>query len=539
MKQWSALTSRVSLAPPISEAAREEAQDKWADPPMPRDYQLLLPHTQQLLRIARSGKFAQKRKAQQDLDADDEGFGEREEGAIAEEILGKANGPEERAFVAKKWRPTPDSSIVPDHLHWEFLAKRRKGLPNFYHGSQNEGVPNGIPQMVKRKTRVQRVLDPATGESVIYSVLALEGQHLENELPAESAMEPAVLAAGTVIEGLGTVNADGVIDLTPANPPPAASRRARPPPKKKGGPGRGKKRVTFTNPDGSTYTTIVPNATKIVPKPGQVVRHVAKGEEAGKDVSMEEAAKLAQGTDEVGAQGQEGGEEGDGHGEGDDDGDDDEDDEGDDGSEEGEIADEEAPTPAKKTSVPPPTQVDAKPEAEAGQDASGDVEMKDQPRPESTDPPAQATSEPAARDASSSPDLPLAQGAPASQSRQGSVAVPADGDQATAATTDESMAEAPASTDAPAEQTEAKEATADAEQPSAAAEPVEPVEPAPPSTEPAELPTTAAAEESVEAGETAEAVAGGAAEASQEEPPAQFEDGEEDLLGSLERSLES
>lgn len=519
MKQWSALTSRVSLAPPISEAAQQEAQDKWADPPMPRDYQLLLPHTQQLLRIARSGKFAQKRKAQQDLDADDEGFGEREESAIAEEILGKANGPEERAFVAKKWRPTPDSSIVPDHLHWEFLAKRRKGLPNFYHGSQSEIAPNGMPQVARRKTRVQRVLDPATGESVIYSVLALEGQTLENELPAESAMEPAVLAAGTVVEGLGTVNADGVIDLTPANPPPAASRRARPPPKKKGGPGRGKKRVTFTNPDGSTYTTIVPNATKIVPKPGQVVRHVAKGEEAGKDVSLEEAAKLAQGTDDVGTQGQEGGEEGEGQGEGDDDGDDDDDDDGDDGSEEGEIADEEAPASEKKPQPAPSNDEEPKPEAQPEQSQKDDVEMQDQLPAESAEAPAQATTEPGARDASSSPDLPLAHAAPTSQSRQGSVAAPAAPEEAPG---DEPMAEPPASAN---EQGDAGEAPKTAES----------TEPAPPSTEAAELPTTPTNEKK---GESGEAVQVGDAQPSQDEPPAQFEDGEEDLLGSLERSLE-
>lgn len=513
---------------------------------------MLLPHTQQLLRIARSGKFAQKRKAQQDLDADDEGFGEREDGAIAEEIIGKANGIEERTFMVKKWKPTPDSAIVPDHLHLEFLAKRRKGLPNFYHGAANEAVPNGVPQLTKRKTRVQRVLDPATGQSVVYSVLALEGQNLENELPEESTMEPAALAAGTVVEGLGTVNADGVIDLTPANPPPAASRRARPPPKKKGGPGRGKKRVTFTNPDGSTYTTIVPNATKIVPKPGQVVRHVAKGEEAGKDVSMEEAAQLARGTDEVGAQGQEGSEEGEGQeggeGEGEDDGEDDEDDDGDDGSEEGEIADEEAQAPAKKTSSVPPTaqeepepaQEEAKPASEGGNDADGDAEMMDQVPPETAEPPAEPATDSKAKDASSSPELPLAHTGQTAEAGQEalkeSVAEPTAAVETSATLAEETSTEPPATAEALVEQPEPTEPPAEEPVP-AETEPAEPAaEVTAGSDMPAEVDVPAAAEGTeagvvqTEAGETGEEEAADAVQT--------FEDGEEDLLGSLERSLE-
>ena len=107
--------------------------------------------------------------------------------------------------------------------------------------------------------------------------------------------------------------------------PSIAPRRNRPPPKKKGGPGRGKKRVTFTNPDGTTYTKIVPNATKIVPQPGQTIKHVAKGEEATADVSTEEAAKVSQQQQE--GQGDEG--EGEGEGEGEEGSGDEDDEEGD------------------------------------------------------------------------------------------------------------------------------------------------------------------------------------------------------------------
>lgn len=345
MKQWSAAPSRISLAPPPTEAEIEKSHDKWADPAMPENFQLLLPHTQQLLRIARSGRYGTKRKSPPDAEPDADEFNAREEEGLAEELSSKPIHNEEKGFMARKWRHVPESALVPEHLHWEFLAKRRKGLPSFYHGGPTEISTTGVPQIAKRKTRVQRVLDPATGESVIYEVVALEGQVLENELPAESQMQATPLEPGTTIDGLGTADDEGLINLVPANPT-APSRRNRPPQKKKGGPGRGKKRVTFTNPDGSTYTTIVPNATKIVPQPGQTVKHVAKGEDAGKDVSMEEAARLAnengepvEGDDDDDEEGEEG-----------DDDDDDED------REDGEIQEDDAQiatTPAKKASAEP------------------------------------------------------------------------------------------------------------------------------------------------------------------------------------------
>jgi hypothetical protein len=340
------MPSRISLAPPPSETDIEKALDKWAEPAMPESSHLLLPHTQQLLRIARSGKYGTKRKTAPEAEPDGDDFNAREEEGVPDEVLAKPTHTEEKGFMARKWRQVPESALVPEHLHWEFLAKRRKGLPNYYHGGANDPTAGGASQVAKRKTRVQKVLDVATGESVIYEVVALEGQVLENELPADSQMQATHLEPGTTIEGLGTADEDGLISLVPSGPVAPTRVRNRPPPKKKGGPGRGKKRVTFTNPDGSTYTTIVPNATKIVPQPGQTVKHVAKGEDAGKDVSMEEAARMTQETGDAGDQE----EEGDDDEEGDDGDDDDED------REDGEIQEDDAEvaaTPAKKSTPAP------------------------------------------------------------------------------------------------------------------------------------------------------------------------------------------
>lgn len=480
---------------------------------MPRDYQLLLPHTQQLLRIARSGKLGTKRKAAPDLDVEGDDFGSREDDTQAEENAGKASSLDDRVFVAKKWRPTPESALVPEHRHWDFLAKRRNGLPNFYNGLVTEVAPNGIPAIAKRRTRVQKVLDAATGESIIYEVLALEGQVLENELPADSQMPAMAVAPGTTIEGLGTADDEGLINMIPANPP-AASRRNRPPPKKKGGPGRGKKRVTFTNPDGSTYTTIVPNATKIVPQPGQTVKHVAKGEEAGKDVSIEEAAKYAKDhPDEPGLEGEHGDDDGDDDDEGDDEGDEDDD------REDGEIQDDEQKpsTPAKKASSQPAEEQKPEPQAAEPQD----VQMEDAP-PASEE---RLKTQSVERDASSSPEMPLAQG---------------------------SAAPAPAPAE-PAEEAAAKEPSP-VKEPSPAKEPSPPKEPSPakePSKEPSPAQEPSPAEPQAEQQQQApntETEGGEEVAAEQQEtaneggegeaPTQTFEDGEEDLLGSLERHLE-
>lgn len=426
VKQWNQAYSRVSLAPPVSESQNPEDQ-KWADPPMPRDYQLLNPWTQQLLRLARSGKVGTKRKKEPDLIDED-----KPEDEVAEEVS-KAQI-DERGYIAKKWRQVPEHLLEPEHKHFEFLAKRRRGLPSLYGPEQQNGAP-----VAMRKTKVQR--PGADGEIAVYEVLIPEGQHIEGEVTESTELadvKPIVAAPGTAIEGVGIANEEGVL-VAEHLKPAVAPRRNRPPPKKKGGPGRGKKRVTFTNPDGSTYTTVVPNATKIVPQPGQTVKHVAKGEEASADVTAEEAAAHQQSQPE--------GEEGSGSDDGEDDGDDDDD------REDGELSEDDAPgtgaatpakpdTPAKKATPVPPTQngegepmedvkpsepaelektEEAKPEAPAEEATQGKGVEPTEPQAEETQAeekqadeqpsepaPAPAAEEDKSRDPSSSPEMPLA-----------------------------------------------------------------------------------------------------------------------------------
>ncbi|TKA23958.1 hypothetical protein B0A50_06464 [Salinomyces thailandicus] len=427
VKQWGFQAARISLAPPVAETA-DGNEDKWGEPPMPRDSSLLQPWTQQLLRLARSGKVGSgKRKnvSSDPLDGMDEDRGEGEEAAddAVKTTL------EDRGYVAKKWKAIPESLLVPESKHFEFLAKRRKGLPSIYGAELSAAAV--VPM---RRTKVRRTAAPAAegleAMVTIYEVLLPEGQVLEGEitdLTEMAELKPTSAVPGTVIEGLGIANDDGIIVAEHLKPSLAAPRRSRPPPKRKGGPGRGKKRVTFTNPDGSTYTAIVPNATKIVAQPGQTVKHVAKGEEAAADINQVKTEATVQpsgegegvGEGEVDQQAGEGEGEGEGEEEGSEEGEEGEEDDDDEQREEGELSDEDAPT-AGATPAPAPASAvqrtagesaaedpPSKPEAakSKGQDAQDpDTASTAEPAPEPA-----AKQPPSPRDASSSPELPLAQ----------------------------------------------------------------------------------------------------------------------------------
>jgi hypothetical protein len=140
-------------------------------------------------------------------------------------------------FTIKKYVKVARHNELPEP---EYLAKRRKGLPSQY--------INGQVQAPLRETKVKKL--DAEGNIAVYKVLAPEGQAVEGEVaPTDAAIEvePVVAAPGTVVEGVGVVNAEGIVianDILQQTPP----RRRPPPPKKKktrAGPGRGRRRVNF------------------------------------------------------------------------------------------------------------------------------------------------------------------------------------------------------------------------------------------------------------------------------------------------------
>lgn len=183
VKQWSQTYAKVSLAPPVSEVEAGK-DDKWGEPPMPQNYQVLTPWTQTLLRLARSGKVGNKRKA--DAEADDD----KPEDEVPEEET-KQSSIDERGIVAKKWKAKPEHSNEPEHKHFSFLAKRRRGLPSLYGPDQQAVV---VPM---RKTKVQKA--DMNGEVAVYEVLVPEGQTIEGEI-AESTeladVKPVTAAPG-------------------------------------------------------------------------------------------------------------------------------------------------------------------------------------------------------------------------------------------------------------------------------------------------------------------------------------------------------
>jgi hypothetical protein len=189
---------------------------------MPRDSHMLPEHSQQLLRAARAGRvYKPPVPIEDDNEVEDE---EKEHKEV------------QTGFTIKKYVK------VARHLEAtepEYLAKRRKGLPSQY-------VMNGVAQPALRETKVKKL--DAEGNATVYKVLVPEGQAVAGEVqPTDDAMEvtPATAAPGTIVEGVGVVNAQGVVvanDILHQTPP---RRRPPPPKKKRGGPGRGKKRVVF------------------------------------------------------------------------------------------------------------------------------------------------------------------------------------------------------------------------------------------------------------------------------------------------------
>ncbi|KAL9629569.1 MAG: hypothetical protein Q9164_006826, partial [Protoblastenia rupestris] len=185
--------------------------------PLPRDYSMLPENSQVLLRAARMGLPKEKPTAEDDKENEDEE---------------PSKAYEDATFVAHKWALVPDDE-APEP---EYLAKRRKGLPSVYSGLS---VPvGGSGQM--RKTKIRKI--DAEGNNYVWEVLVPEGQTVDGEVLADEASLTLPPAPGTIVEGLGVVNHEGVV-IAGEQAAPAPTRRRPPiPKKKKHGPGRGRKK---------------------------------------------------------------------------------------------------------------------------------------------------------------------------------------------------------------------------------------------------------------------------------------------------------
>ena len=317
---------------------------------MPRDAAMYSPMSQALLRAARMG---QVNKPPPPPLEDEKEPGDDED----------AEGDVDTGFVAKRW------AVVPRHLEGpepEFLAKRRKGLPSVYSGAT--GVVGGSAQM--RKTKVRKI--DASGTATVLDVLVPEGQTVEGEIVEEETTSTAALAPGTVVDGVGVANAEGVIIAGDQVLPTPPRRRPPPPKRKPKGPGRGRRRkVGFVSITSTQGTGVKPE--DVGPGGGENTLHVTNGQDAKEGVEMREGSILQDG--EEGSEDDEEGEEGD---------------EGD--REEGELS----PSPSSLSKSPSKAPQQPTPSAEP----DGDAEAPDLDLTTSAAPPP--------REPSSSPDLPLA-----------------------------------------------------------------------------------------------------------------------------------
>ena len=261
VRQWRKSPAVVTTALPRETPGIANTRNSgWQELPMPRGSELYSPMSQALLRAARMGQINRPKPTPPE---DEKEPGEDDD----------AEGDLEIGYVAIKWSQVPKELEEPE---MEFLAKRRKGLQSVYGG--NIGPQGSGSQM--RKVKVRRV--DAEGNSYVWDVLVPDGTVVEGEIVEGDGVTTEAPAPGTVIEGVGIANSEGVV-IAGDQVLPIPPRRRPPPPKRKAkGPGRGrKKRPAVVNG----------GAGNSVP-----LQHLGAANEG--ETSLPDATKQADGTDQ-------------------------------------------------------------------------------------------------------------------------------------------------------------------------------------------------------------------------------------------------
>ncbi|KAF9888397.1 hypothetical protein FE257_008675 [Aspergillus nanangensis] len=258
VRRWTRQTQTVSQVPK-SEASESIVEgpggkQKIPEHPMPRDSHLLTPQSRALLRAARAGCIYIRQASKESEDD------EKEATDVEEQPVLQSS---ERTFVTRKWATVPRHLEAPEV---EFLAKRRPGLASLYGASagSTDGGNNSAPM---RRTRFKKV-DSATGNISIYEAWVPEGHKIEGEItddarvvPESSAVTvtPEAPAPGTVIDGVGVVNAEGVVVAEAGSVSVMTPPKRRPPPPKRKAKGFGKgrrKKVMFAPGDGADASLV-------------------------------------------------------------------------------------------------------------------------------------------------------------------------------------------------------------------------------------------------------------------------------------------
>ncbi|KAI4726449.1 hypothetical protein E4T49_05826 [Aureobasidium sp. EXF-10728] len=289
VRQWISSDTIVGLPPPTEVV--QGGDNALPELPMPRDSHLLTPLTQQLLREARRPRLAKRPQEPTEDDKQEE----EEEGE-----------PVSTGWQSKKWTQVPSHQEKPER---EFLAKRRKGLPSMHTQIALQAANAVASSANTRKTKVMK--SDADGNTTVYEVLVPEGQTVEGEVVDDAIMAdaaPVQAAPGTVIDGVGIANAEGVFVATdllqqqqqPMRRKPIPPRRIR-----KGGPGRGKKKVMFNPNEGhNAAATSTPGGGVSVATPSTLN---ANADDSAMDIdSTPKPDANDEGDDEDGEEGEDG-----------------------------------------------------------------------------------------------------------------------------------------------------------------------------------------------------------------------------------------
>lgn len=189
---------------------------------MPKDHTLLTPHSQELLRAARSGRLYKRPAPADEEEGDHDGHANEKTDKKEEEAAPKG-------FSIKVWRQIPRNVEAPGISH---LAKRRKNIITIASKTPQERPQSST---VTRATvrRVDAAGNPYTEEVTLADGQAVDGQIISTRVET-------VQATGGALNQL-------------------ASQRRRPPPPKrktKAGPGRGKKKNRGGISGGPTHAIV-------------------------------------------------------------------------------------------------------------------------------------------------------------------------------------------------------------------------------------------------------------------------------------------
>ena len=358
VRQWRKSQGVVNTAPPRETSNISNMRNAgWKELPMPRGSEMYTPTCQALLRAARMGQV--NRPPPPPLE-DEKDLGDEED----------AEGEIDTGFIVSKWTQVPKNMEEPEP---EFLAKRRKGLPSVYGGII--GPLANSSQM--RKTKVRKV--DVEGNTYVWDVLAPEGTVVEGEIVEDEAVMTEAPAPGTVVEGVGIANAEGIVVAGDQVMPTPPRRRPPPPKRKPKGPGRGRKKKMLAA-NGSMGRLGVPSGAGLTSSNVGVEAQNRKHEDQPIDGSSNQDAEM--GDDSMMQEGDEGSE------------DDDED------GEEGEEGDREEGELSPSPDLDAPGSLSASPLKSLPRIVEPATTIPDQSLPESVNP--------VNREPSSSPDVPLA-----------------------------------------------------------------------------------------------------------------------------------